>query len=269
MSADSVVTELASLLKSGMPAESARAELSADLSALSQRQLAQIDLVWQLAMTGGGSVAEAISSLGETFAATARHTREIELAFAGPKATAKLVAWLPAAGLVLGQLFGLNPLGAVATKPLALIALLMGSFLLVVGRFWARSIIKKAEPSQDDPGLYFDSIRFGVLGGLPLAQAVSAINREFTERLNLAPDSAALAKLDRLTEINRTSGASIAALLGGEARSRREAKWFAESNDLAKLSVKLMIPLGVVTLPAFILSTIVPVAISLLSSRQN
>ena len=63
MSADSVVTELASLLKSGMPAESARAELSVELSSLSERQLAQLDLVWQLAMTGGGSVAEAIASL--------------------------------------------------------------------------------------------------------------------------------------------------------------------------------------------------------------
>ena len=269
MSADSVVTELASLLKSGMPAESARAELSVELSSLSERQLAQLDLVWQLAMTGGGSVAEAISSLGETFASTASHTREIELAFAGPRATSKLVAWLPVAGLALGQLFGLDPLGAVVTRPLALIALLLGAFLLVVGRLWARSIIKKAEPSQEDPGLYFDSIRFGVLGGLPLSRAVAAVNSEFTERLNLAPDSAAIAKLDRLTEINRTSGASIAALLAGEARARREAKWFSEANDLAKLSVKLMIPLGVVTLPAFVLSTIVPVAISLLSSRQN
>jgi tight adherence protein B len=268
MSADSAVSELAGLLKSGMPADLAHAELAAELEALTARQRAQLDLVWQLAMAGGGSVSGAIGSLGETFAARARHVREVELAFAGPKATAKLVAWLPVAGLALGQIFGLNPLGAVATKPIALIALLIGVLLLVLGRIWAKSIIRKSEPNPDDPGLYFDSIRFGILGGLPLASALESVNSEFVERLSLPPDSAAIAKLNRLAEINRTSGASIADLLAGEARARREARWFKESNDLAKLSVKLMIPLGVLTLPAFVLTTIVPVAISLLSSRQ-
>lgn len=268
MSAASAVLELAGLLRSGMPAERAREELRADLEQLSESQAAQLDVVWALALNGGGSISEAIESLGETFRAAARHSREIELAFAGPKATAKLVAWLPAAGLVLAQLFGLDPIAAIFKNFLAFASLAIGILLLAAGHYWARSIIRKAAPSQDDPGLYFDSIRFGVLAGLPLIGAIKTVDDLFQKQLNANSDVAMVAKLDRMAKLNRTSGASISGLLAGEAAARREAKWFADSNALAKLSVKLMIPLGVVTLPAFVLSTIVPVAISLLSNRQ-
>jgi tight adherence protein B len=269
MSADSAVLELAGLLRSGMPAERAREELRGDLEHLTESQSAQLKVVWALALSGGGSISDAIESLGETFRAAARQVREIELAFAGPRATAKLVGWLPAAGLVLAQLFGLNPFAAILNNLLALFSLVTGVLLLFAGHYWAKSIIRKAAPGQVDPGLYFDSIRYGVLSGLPLLGAIKAVDDLFLQQLAIAPDESTLIKLDRLTELNRTSGASISGLLAAEAKSRREAKWFTDSNSLAKLSVKLMIPLGVVTLPAFVLSTIVPVAISLLSNRQS
>jgi tight adherence protein B len=105
--------------------------------------------------------------------------------------------------------------------------------------------------------------------GLPLSTSIDRVGVIFQQQLEFKPDDSARARLERVGELNRTSGASISNLLSGEASARREAQWFAESTALAKLSVKLMIPLGLVTLPAFVLSTIVPVAISLLSSRQN
>jgi len=49
----------------------------------------------------------------------------------------------------------------------------------------------------------------------------------------------------------------------------REDLRFQISNRIARLSVKLMIPLGVAVLPAFILLSIVPIAISLLSNSQQ
>lgn len=269
MSAEGVVLQLASLLKAGMAAEVARNEINDDLAQLSSRQAGQLEAIWQLAKDGGGAVSSAIESLGETFRATARHEREIELAFAGPKATAKLVSWLPAAGLMLAQLFGFDPMNAIVTNPLAFGCLVLGALLLVVGHRWSITIIRKATPVEDDPGLFFDAVRFGMDAGLPLSRAIDRVVEMFERQLDFSPDESTHARLERISELNRTSGASISNLLSGEAAARREAKWFAESTLLAKLSVKLMIPLGLITLPAFVLSTIVPVAISLLSNRQN
>lgn len=260
---------LAGLLKAGLPADLARNELKDDLAQLTPSQAGQLEAIWQLAMASGGAVSGAIESLGQVFRATARHGREIELAFAGPKATAKLVAWLPGAGLLLAQLFGFEPIRAILTNPLAFGCLGLGALLLVAGHRWSKSIIRKAAPSQNDSGLFFDSIRFGMEAGLPLSVAIDRAAVVFEQQLNFVADESTLAKLERIGELNRASGASISNLLVGEASARREAQWFAESTSLAKLSVKLMIPLGLITLPAFVLSTIVPVAISLLSNRQN
>jgi hypothetical protein len=105
--------------------------------------------------------------------------------------------------------------------------------------------------------------------GLPLSNAIGRAEEVFKQRLDFLPDQTTRFQLERIGELNRSSGASISNLLAGEASARREAQWFAESAVLARLSVKLMIPLGLITLPAFVLSTIVPVAISLLSNRQN
>ena len=269
MSAEVAVLQLAALLKAGLPAERAREEINEELERLTPRQSGQLEAIWQLSKANGGALSSAIESLGEAFRATSRHEREIELAFAGPKATAKLVAWLPPAGLLLAQLFGFEPLNAIFSNPLAFGCLILGALLLVGGHRWSKSIIRKATPSEDDPGLFFDSIRFGMEAGLPLSSAIGQAKEVFEERLQFLPDETTTTQLERIGELNRSSGASIANLLAGEASARREAQWFAESTALAKLSVKLMIPLGLITLPAFVLSTIVPVAISLLSNRQN
>lgn len=269
MSAEVAVLQLADLLKAGLPAERARQELADDLTQLSARQLSQFEAIWSLAMASGGAVSGAIESLGDAFRATARHEREIELAFAGPKATAKLVAWLPGAGLLLAQLFGFEPFRAIFTNPLAFGCLVFGALLLVAGHRWSKSIIRKATPEQDDPGLFFDAVRFGLDAGLPLAPSIHRAREVFEEQLNFVAHQNVIDKLNRIGELNRTSGASISNLLAGEAAARREAQWFSEATSLSKLSVKLMIPLGLVTLPAFVLSSIVPVAVSLLSNRQN
>jgi tight adherence protein B len=268
MSAESVVLELAGLLKSGMPANLAREELGIDLDQLSELQAAQFNSVWSLAMSSGGAVSGAIQALGETFRETGRHKREIQLAFAGPKATARLVSWLPAAGIIGGQLMGMRPINAIFTNPIAGLSVAIGLAFLAVGRIWTKSILSKAAPSENDPGLFFDSVRFGVTAGLPLSKAIETASSASQLHLSTPPDAAVLARLARMAEINRSSGASISDLLAAEALVRREQQRFAESTALAKLSVRLMIPLGVLTLPAFVLSTIVPVAISLLSNRQ-
>ncbi len=131
--------QLAGLLKAGMPAERARQELADDLRQLSARQLGQFEAIWSLALASGGPVSGAIESLGEAFRTTARHERDIELAFAGPKATAKLVAWLPGAGLFLAQLFGFEPFRAIFTNPLAFGCLVLGALLLAAGHRWSKA----------------------------------------------------------------------------------------------------------------------------------
>jgi tight adherence protein B len=231
-------------------------------------QKLQFDVIWSLVSQSGGSIAEVMQNLSESFKSAERHVREIELAFAGPKSTARLVGLLPVAALGLAQCFGLNPVGAICTKPLAFISVALGVILMILGRFWTKSILQKARFAEVDPGLFIDSVRFGLAGGLPFARAIEQSVEVFEDRLPASVSSASKEELWALAELNRERGASLTALLESAAQVKREVQRHAEATAVAKLSIKLMVPLGLLTLPAFLLCAIAPLAIGLLSSRQ-
>jgi tight adherence protein B len=176
---------------------------------------------------------------------------------------------LPVACLALAQVFGLNPIGAVFQNRLALLSVLIGIALLVAGRIWTKSIIAKAAPDESDPGLVFDAVRTGLKAGLPLSSAIEEVAVAFGQNSLGALEPSSLERLQALGDLNRNSGASLDSLLLSAARSSREFKFFEEADSVAKLSVKLMLPLGLVTLPAFVLTSVVPIAIGLLSNGQS
>jgi tight adherence protein B len=265
--ADPVVLELAGLVRAGIPASEARSSLSGRLERMQETQKQQFEVIWDVAEQSGGPIADAMNNLSRTFAIADRHRRDIELAFAGPRATAKLVNLLPVACLGLAQCFGLNPIGAIATKPLASISFAVGLGLLVLGRFWSRRILAKAKVSETDPAIFIEAIRFALVAGLPITQAVN-LTTEIVHRLmpefNLA-DS--IREVNAFAELNRDRGASLLALLDSASQIRRETQQHLEATKVAKLSVKLMMPLGLITLPAFILCTVAPIAIGLLAGK--
>lgn len=269
MSDHSVFLELAGLLKAGVSTSVARAEVETQLKSIEPKRLAEFEALWSVSLASGGSVAGAISNLGETVAADERHLRDVELAFAGPRATAKLVGWLPGFGLLVAQLFGLNPIGAIFTKPLAMFSVAIGLGLLVGGSYWAKSILAKAQPPLGDPGLIFDLVRCGVDAGLPLAASIHQSAASYETHLDEYPSPDSLAEIERLGVRNREAGASLKALLASAALLVRDTRRFENEKKIAKLSVKLMVPLGLLTLPGFVCLAIAPIGISLLSSGQN
>lgn len=269
MTSENVLIDLSGLLKSGMPAMRARERLASELGTLTVSQMAQFEAIWSLALRSGGSISAAIESLAESFQASGKQAREIALAFSAPRATAKVISLLPLGCLMLAQLFGLNPIGAVIENRLALLSVLLGVGLLLAGRVWTNSIIAKAAPELSDPGLAFDAVRAALKAGLPFATAIEETKLAFETNSLIGLNESNGERLKELGDLNRTSGASLDGLLASAARSAREIKSFSEADSVAKLSVKLMLPLGLVTLPAFVLTSVVPIAISLLSNGQN
>ncbi len=72
-----------------------------------------------------------------------------ETALAGPKATVRLLSWLPVLGLVLGMIMGVDPLAALFGGPIGWASLLTGAALMVVGRCWSGVLIRAA--ARDAP----------------------------------------------------------------------------------------------------------------------
>jgi tight adherence protein B len=67
-----------------------------------------------------------------------------QTALAGPKATVRLLTWLPLMGLGLGIALGVDPLAILLGTPLGLAALVAGIALTVAGRLWSARLVAAA-----------------------------------------------------------------------------------------------------------------------------
>lgn len=264
------IRQISALVNAGLSARQARDICSESLSTLQPLEQKQFEVVWRLATSLGGPIVLALNRITEVFDRTQRNQQEVQLAFAGPQSTAKLVMWLPVLALVLSQLVGMNPLGAIVGSPLGALSVSVGAGLMVAGRWWTKRLLARALPNPDDSvaidrGAYLDCVLIGLQAGLPLSQARQSADLEFESGFQAKPLTENFEALDAAAELSRTTGAALTQILLANADAFREKQRFEIASRISKLGVQLMIPLGLAVLPAFVLLAIVPIAVSLLA----
>ena len=72
-----------------------------------------------------------------------------ETALAGPRATVRLLTWLPAGGMVLGYLLGGNPLQVLTGTPGGWAAAVAGCGFWLAGRIWSGRLVRDAAVRQE------------------------------------------------------------------------------------------------------------------------
>jgi tight adherence protein B len=163
----------------------------------------------------------------------------------------------------------MNPFGAIVGSLLGMLSVCLGSGLLVAGHYWTKRLLAKAVPVTLDPGAYLDCVLIGLQAGLSLDAARETAEQTFNRLLAAQVSAQDILVLEEAAELSRTTGAALTQIILSSADRVREDLRYQTSNQIARLGVKLMIPLGVAVLPAFILLSIVPIAISLLSNGQQ
>ena len=189
-----VARQLASLLRAGVGANQAFEIVRPDLKNLSPDRRDQIDLLWSVALDTGGPLVPAISRFTEVLARLDTHQAQLQLTFASPKATSKLISGLPVIGLLLAQLLGLAPISAMTTSLPGFLALCLGLILMLVAGISSRRMLRRASPAFSDPGIFLDCVVIGLQAGLP----VSAAAENARVRVGEERDSEAFQKLEQL-----------------------------------------------------------------------
>lgn len=244
-------------------------------------------------------------------------------ALAAPRATGRILSWLPLIGLGLGMLMGSDPLGVLTGSVAGALAGLLGLALALIGRGWTARLMRRAEEESEgrsSPAAQpvrlgghlareptgREARRFGSLGhteacappGVDTALMLELLAAQL--RAGLSPLSALTALAEALNSgqlraICRrlqmgatweaawagtatgswgplrdalapayTAGSPSAPLLRALADAQRLSERRAAERAAGKLSVALVVPLGLCSLPAFICLGIVPILISLL-----
>jgi len=219
---------------------------------------------WAVATEAGAPLAVCLRELAASFRTLGQLHRDLQVALAGPTATAKMVMWLPLVGILFGSVLGFNTLQTLFLTVPGLICLAVGGLLMLAGARWNRRLVRSARARDPAPGLELDLTAIGMNGGGSALRA-RALVRSTTDRYGLRgsdPEGA----IDRVLALSARAGVPATELLRSEADQLRRDARSAGRRRAETLAVTLMIPLGVCVLPAFMLVGVVPLLLSVLSS---
>lgn len=106
--------------------------------------LGAVAVCWQVAVDGGASLATGLDRVAQSLRAERDQRAELRSQLAGPRATALVLAALPAAGLLLGAAMGARPLQVLLHTPSGLLCLAAGVGLEAAGLLWTSAIVRHA-----------------------------------------------------------------------------------------------------------------------------
>jgi len=238
----------------------------------------------------GSPLAACLARMAACLRALAEVERERGVALAGPRATMRLLLWLPVAGIAFAGLLGILRWD-VLLGPLGLCCLGASAALMLAAARWNTALLAAARRAQAVPGLLAELTAVALEGGAPPGPALARAERVLEEaglhgrnetpgRASVVrPTSAGGAREPReaqeheaevrevraILALAERAGVPAAGLLCAEAeRLRADALGQARSRAAA-FGVRLTIPLAVCVLPAFLLSTVVPLVAGLLT----
>ncbi|MFJ6678762.1 type II secretion system F family protein [Microbacterium sp. NPDC091382] len=228
-------------------------------SALSERGDAwrQIGIAWQVATVVGAPLAMSLRGLAEALRDAHQARDDVRTALAEPQTTARLISWLPLVALGLGAALGFDPFSALAT-PAGAVCIGGGGLLMLVTHRWTRALVARAQPGEQIPGLDAEVIAIALSGGVSIPRAIEVA----AAASGCEPSEATQAVL----ALSRSAGAPAVELLRADAAARRQAARTEGRLRAATLSGRLLIPLGVCTLPAFLLLGVGPMLLSVLTT---
>ena len=293
-----VVLQVVALLKAGSPpgaAWSRAAGVGADLAGvpdadalgrvLGARHAEAVVAATRLALDVGAPLGRVLEQVAGTLVAEAEARAERDTALAGPRTTGRLLMWLPVAGGFLGWVLGADPVGTATDGGIGTVAVGTGLVLLVLGRLWSDRLVaaaRGAERSGVDVQVVLELVAAALRSGAGVPRALRAVGAAVRGADGPVLDRAAhalvlgsawerawaqapveLSPMVRALRGAWMDGAAPGEALraaGAEVRHERSA---ATRTAAARLGVRLVLPLGVCYLPAFVLVGLVPVLLAL------
>ena len=215
---------------------------------------------WAIARVSGSPLGPALEALAEALTDISRTQRQITAALAGPKATMRLVMALPVIGIIGGELGGQSSLGFLLGTGLGASVFALGAAMMLGAWWWLRLLAERAKPDPGAIGLEMDLFAIATGGGALPERAHDLVSSVCSEYLVERGEADAL---NHLVSLSRRAGVPVAGLARASARLRRDLGRTNAEERMARLGVSVVMPLGLLVLPAFVLVAVVPMAVSL------
>lgn len=219
----------------------------------------ELAAAWQVAVAVGAPLADALRSFAAGMRDAVDTIDDVSVALAEPAGTARLMLWLPAAGVLLGVALGFDTARILVTDPRGIACLVAGLALIFAARAWTHALVRRANPPAALPGAGAELLAIALSGGSSIDNARALVAAA-------AGDSAVSGETDAVLALSRRVGVPAVELLRAEAAEQRRRARTEGRAVAARLGTRLVIPLGVCTLPAFLILGVAPLLLSILDS---
>lgn len=188
--------------------------------------------------------------------------RAVRSTILAPVYTQRLLMGLPLLGLLVSGLLGVDAVGFLTSSALGWMATVVAVVLMVGAWWWSRALIREALPGPGFLSPALDLLAIATSGGASPEVARHRVDAALARHGLAAPDDNTL---DKLPTLSRRVGIPLRALAVAEASWSRARVKADATEKAAALSVKILIPLGALVLPAFVIVGVIPVVFALLS----
>jgi tight adherence protein B len=212
---------------------------------------------WELARISGAPLGPALRSLAQSLASQDETRRQIDAELAAPQATLRLVSLLPLPALAGGFLGGVDTVSFLVTTLPGRMTLGIGLGCLILAWWWMRIMVTRVVESRVLPSARPDLFLLALGGGMSPRRALSCTD-EMMAKYELSPP--AIDDLPELLELSHRTGAPLARLISARGERAHSVERSESARAVGTLSVHLVLPLGLLVLPGFVLIAVVPLA---------
>jgi tight adherence protein B len=221
-------------------------------------QWGDVSAAWQVATAVGAPLAESLRAMATALRDGQEAADDVRVALAEPAATAKLLGWLPLVAVVLGVALGFDTFGTLLGNPIGIACLALGGALILGAQRWNAALVRRARPAAGVPGLDAELLAIALSGGVSIDRARALVQQATTDRTDAATEA--------VLALSRTAGVPAVELLRASSTLARHRARVDGRLRAARLSTRLLLPLGVCTLPAFLLLGVAPMLLSVMTS---
>ncbi|MGW9112541.1 type II secretion system F family protein [Microbacterium sp. NPDC055683] len=247
----------------GMPlveaieAQSAASAACTPASARLSAAWLDVAAAWEVSIAVGAPLADSLRGMASALRDAQESADDVQVALAEPAGTARLMGWLPLFGLVIGGALGFDTLVILFTHPAGIGCLVAGLVLLAGARLWTGRLVRSAQPPPGTPGMAAELLAIALAGGVSIERAHDLVDT--------APGGPRGAdEVDGVLALSRAAGVPAVELLRASAAHDRHDARTSGRTRAARLASRLLLPLGVCTLPAFLCLGVAPMMLGVL-----
>lgn len=176
--------------------------------------------------------------------------RKINQGKAASEITGHLLRWLPWLAMVASQLLGLPTVSFLFYRPIGWAVTAVAVALTFAAHIVAKRFVARISLVEPDPGLWLSLVAVAIRQGAGINRAIGALREAV---------GGPLAEVEVEVLRAMAQGGSLASRLESAAVLKREQALAAKEQEVERLPIKLLLPLGLFLIPQFVLLLVVPV----------